>query len=752
MDLITEFQSRSIPNACSYLLEFCNFALASAGTPSVEHTKAFYSALPNILTTIFGAPSTKGWLQMETTADQDTAIKQLLRADGPFFQGILSLGKHQEYSYNVATESLPEDVQRVLATGGTQHLPRLYTGSVYLEERACTGKKDIRMAATQKSVIFPRPVSGEYRIKFNMVQFFLYYLISVPTWKPLTSPSIQQPSQMTQIRNHHVPHGLNLLHRSNTTVQPQAARNQQPHVRSIIQSAYNDVIQEYLRQLIPCVARSGQQDFVPRVSTFFLDAIVELWLRTPWIAMGQKLSAELMHYITLFVQYVVSGDLRRQGQQQSSIDTQYKMVYDSVREELYFLLSRLALNWSTEEGYLQVMNIWAVWAAPWRFGATPHSLEVNEYRPLAGGWSNVILDNALFYIPIVEIFLRRIATFTYAEPIPQLPTLNPLQGPPQSVPPVQQPQQPDKKIGKQLQIIYRLINVLKEEGLREYLSLIEQAISAIHSESMRTNATLTRAPMPVSIETIAVRYFGNQKGIVRERLKKTYDELLQLGDGAWNPPNIYTTGAGPRTAALSTILEAIHQASVARRRPPGIHVTAASQAQRQGQEFEELSKVAMKFSDIFSLSPGTGDITTNTQGESSSFFSTLQNRKREPKRSAPAEPISLAGLIGTGYLSEEERKAVREGKMQCSSRNIPALGPRAEEVVRSYEVRFMVYVDLWVNQKVKSSHSIFLNTQFPIHLIIIILFVPCSTGNGDRKVSGYFQRDCRSDHWRRRST
>lgn len=76
------------------------------------------------------------------------------------------------------------------------------------------------------------------------------------------------------------------------------------------------------------------------------------------------------------------------------------------------------------------------------------------------------------------------------------------------------------------------------------------------------------------------------------------------------------------------------------------------------------------------------------------------------------DPVQVAGLkSNNGFLSEQEREKILQGKMHCAHRNIPVLGPRADEVVRSYEIRVMVRwivpVDRWLNKHV----SLFLDIQ-----------------------------------------
>ena len=82
------------------------------------------------------------------------------------------------------------------------------------------------------------------------------------------------------------------------------------------------------------------------------------------------------------------------------------------------------------------------------------------------------------------------------------------------------------------------------------------------------------------------------------------------------------------------------------------------------------------------------------------------------------DPVQVAGLTShNGFLSEQERKMILQGKMHCAHRNIPALGPRADEVVRSYELRMMVRwivpADRWLNKHV----SLFVDIQLNILLI-----------------------------------
>lgn len=91
------------------------------------------------------------------------------------------------------------------------------------------------------------------------------------------------------------------------------------------------------------------------------------------------------------------------------------------------------------------------------------------------------------------------------------------------------------------------------------------------------------------------------------------------------------------------------------------------------------------------------------------------------------DPVQVAGLkSNNGFLSEQEREKILQGKMHCAHRNIPVLGPRADEVVRSYEIRVMVRwivpADRWLNKHVSLFLDIDHNKDYFTHIIFVIVF------------------------------
>lgn len=245
------------------------------------------------------------------------------------------------------------------------------------------GTTDIRESATRQSTIFPRSLSGEYRVKFNTIQFFLHHIVNVPTHNPLL------PSSQTSLLSTTSTYGNSSVHASNASYtssynagigvgstriasgsgvntstsslsnqqqQQQQQYRSQPRPRSIIGGVYEQLMTEYMRHYIPCGGNNNNtSEFHPIIGTFLLDECTETWIRNSWISSGQKLGIEPMHYIMLFVKHIVGGDLRRcYSDSKQSATENYRVVYNSIKSELYALISRLALNWSKDDDYLQV--------------------------------------------------------------------------------------------------------------------------------------------------------------------------------------------------------------------------------------------------------------------------------------------------------------------------------------------------------------------------------------------------------------
>lgn len=580
----------------------------------------------------------------------------------------------------------------MLTTGAIHLLPRVYANCSYLDASKTTSSVNIRTTATRQSTLLPTTIGGDRKIRFNMLQFYLYYFASVPTWPPQVPPP--QPSAMNYIRgttptstttntNTLLPsktfeYGTirnTNINATNGSTNATANSTTPPYIipgklRTITASVYGAVFEEYFSRFVPI---KTSDEFPRIVQTFFLDACIELWIRTTWLTSGQKLSMEHMQYISTFVRNIVKHDLKLCLANEKSL---YHSVYTSVKDELFFMLSRLALNWSKNDDYLQVIELWGIWAAPWRLGAAPRSSETKEYTPITHGWAIFILDNIPFYFSMVDIILQRTSTFEYKDSIQQASHLSSYTD--------------TGTIRGQLRILYRLINVLKEQDLVDFLAHIEKGLESFQSNAISIIAANVNNPF----KQISTLCYGTDAmdGRIQEKLSKIYKLFVELEGGfgnTWKPKGLYSTE--PRSENLLKTLNLLHNAILARQSTPNLPKSVHNAGQLKN-AYDFLATTFKVTGTNHLLVTNVNVTATNTQTSTSN---NLTFRKYEPK---------MAGLGQDGLLTKDEKLAIRDGTIVCSRDNIRAMGPRAKTYVRSYEdprlVRWSIQLDEELNNYV----------------------------------------------------
>ncbi|KAI8968963.1 hypothetical protein BDF20DRAFT_799223, partial [Mycotypha africana] len=482
MDISKVFQCRNISTTCEHISKYCELYINSSLNPSSHNVRSFHTFFPTLLVYIFGSPNVRGWAQIETLDHEDEAIKKLLSVKGHFFQALIKLSQFPEYSYDLVTDALPADVKRLLSTGAIHILPNVYKNCTYLSTSAINKSVDIKAAATRQSTLLA-PFGGERRIKFNMIQFYLYYFASVATWSP-------QPVINTNPTN--IPNTSNQPNQSvSTSALYSRFSNNSPSVnntpnptRAVSYGVYSPVLEEYMSELIPIGIR---EDFPPIIQSFFFDVLMELFIRVTYVPVPyQALSSDLLFFITAFVKFIVRHDLRQ---------------YD--------------------DDYLSVIDLWAVWAAPWKFGVTPRSSEKYDYMPIQHGWAAFILDNLPFYLHHTDIFLQRASTFIY-----------------------------NGTIRGQLRILYRIINVIKANGLLEFLGYIEKAIERLQMGSSAIDSGGNSSTNYFKQLSMIAYGTENMDSIVCQKLKAAYDFSIQVENSNWKPKGLFTNDIQPRSEAL----------------------------------------------------------------------------------------------------------------------------------------------------------------------------------------------------------
>lgn len=444
---------------------------------------------------------------------------------------------------------------KVLSSGSTHLLPKVYSNCTYIVTPSNSSAIDIRAAATRQSTLLPVIVGGDRKIRFTMLQFYLYYFVSAPTWPPLTPPpppptnnynNTMAPRSTVPVNTYNTftpktsTYGSPKPPLSATTMQTTANTHFQiPGIlRPISNGVYASILDDYLIRLIPI---QSEPEFPAFIGSFFFDACLELWIRTTWIATNGKTSKDLLHFITVFVQYIVRHDLKQCFSDETVL---LKRVYNDLKNELFMLISRLAFNWSKQDDYLYVMDLWSIWAAPWKLGSTPRSADTIDYCPIQSGWSKFILDNLPCYFFLVDVFLQRSAVFTFKE-IAQNPNV--------SVSNYTE----NLTIGGQLRMLYRINNLLKAKGLVDFLELVEHALNQVKTGI----SGLPKDPFKqLAWQSYSTDGMDQQ---VLQKVSEAYNVLVALEGnyGIWKPKGLYAQTMLPRSDALLKTLKAINTAA-----------------------------------------------------------------------------------------------------------------------------------------------------------------------------------------------
>ncbi|KAG2199981.1 hypothetical protein INT47_000331 [Mucor saturninus] len=707
---------------CQYFSKYCEMYINNVSVPTGKKVKSFHKTFPQLLVCMFGAPSKRGWIQTEMTPIQNKAIRDLLSVNGQFFQALIKLSAYPEYSFDIITDALPADVKKVLSIGSVHLLPKVYSNSTYIVSSSNSNATDIRATATRQATLLPSVMGGDRKIRFTMLQFYLYYFLSAPTWPPLSASSPTPATTTTATTNtfnsqiprtptsaYNAPktptYGTSTYGTIRPTTSTATAPGQylSPGVTQAIKlGVYSSLLDEYLQRMI--TIQPSDTSFPPFINSFLFDACMELWIRTTWIATNGKVNNDLMHYITVFVQYIVKHDIKQCFMDEKLVLTR---VYNDMKTELFMLISRLAFNWSKHDDYLNVLDLWSIWAAPWKLGATPRSSDNTEYNPITSGWSKFVLDNLPLYFFLVDVFLQRTSTFTYKEPLPSTTaTATTTTSSAYTTPITTSNFVENFTLSGQLRILCRINNLLKAKGLVEFLGLTEQALKQLKASAY----SFTSDPF----KQLAWHVYNTDTmdKVVRQKISDTYKFLVALDgiNGIWNPKGLYAKNMAYRSDALLKTLNGMNTAaSIFEAKGWGKQTASklnkyAAQLKETSSNLHKTFKISNSLHQIVpeSLDPTSKKPVVNTPPPAP----TEKLMGKPVEKEAIKEAIIGPRCVGSGaLLTQEEIRAVREGRAICSYDNIPAVGIRAKNYIRSYEiaplVRWSIKTDAKINEHVK---------------------------------------------------
>lgn len=393
---------------------------------------------------------------------------------------------------------MKDDVQQILEEGNVSQLPKVYRDATY--------------------VCWSDDGSSNCNIQFNVLQFYLYYFASAPGFTAHTKTKNGEKCAKETFSSDALGSGAifgdtQLITDSN--------------------NIYRTLLDEYMFYLIPIAPHIGALQFPKIIGSFFFDALIELWIRSQWIYEGEKPKTKNhLHFLKTFIIYITSQDLRHTYAEPQALLYQ---VYRGTLGELFMMLTRFACNWSFDDDFLQVVDIWATWCAPWK-----QLLEPSAFHVIKNEWGRFILENLCYYILLVEFFISRFSMFRFPE-----------------ISEEQSQRQANTLLGER-RILQRFLSVIKAPGIVDFLALVEEGLNEIHLASTIPDLEASDAPF----KAISLQCFGadtSKTSSIYECLLHTYQFSVHATGGGWKKPKgIYTGCICPRFEALLKVMDILY--------------------------------------------------------------------------------------------------------------------------------------------------------------------------------------------------
>ncbi|KAJ2962024.1 hypothetical protein NQZ79_g2821 [Umbelopsis isabellina] len=668
-------------------------------------THSYQRSLKRLLDQVLNATApSSGWLQIVTTRQQDKAIYELLEPEGAFFTFVQKMQHQRQFSYEILPNKLRSTIQAFVNPSAFHLLPTIYSERIQIyspEQMTYTNAASQRSMTPSQITTGPRLArtgtgSSEVKLTFSAYEFFIFNLLHGAIWNPY---------KPEPVRN--FPHMAFPTQAFGQRPLAMQSRPAQPQPKCMIDTMYAPLLESYIAWALPSSA--GGIKATKEESIFFFQVAAEVWVNETIPALvNQRVMNETLFSIAAVSKAVMQQDLRKctsAGKFHPNADV-ISAAFTALKDSVYLWLKDWIANWPLEDSFVEILNIWSIWAAPWRFGDPARSEADDSTKPIEEGWGPYIANNFLFYHRLVEAILQRSSRFGYADN-------NPKYG--YNVRSVTTGYRDNGTVRGEVRALLRLQNVLSLDGLPHLLSELEKALIA-------TAATRPSLRNELSTESIPLYQADPALSTVLPEIRYT---VSVLEGPEWSPSPLYSEYIADNKSAIDRCLIAIRQAIYLRYSMiPKSKSTATSgdsnwmthfvatssvnpiahaplspdAASRLTKQATEMQKLAHSLGTIFNIP--VAELEHLTAANAASNQPTSENSKRNQVKSLFAEVSQQIRL--RGFLSSEGRKGVQEGRQKCSNLDVPALGPRAEHMVRSYElavlVPFVVFVDRQLNK------------------------------------------------------
>ncbi|KAG0262943.1 sphingomyelin phosphodiesterase 4, neutral membrane (neutral sphingomyelinase-3) [Mortierella polycephala] len=726
----------SLPTACKNLTNYLEQCFDSD-----VHAKGFYEFLPKFCQILFGSKESRGWLHLPLSKAEEDPLHEMLVPGGIFMRFLLSRFMDTGFIYEMVPDSLPRRTQLKLDPTQYLGLPPIYLSRVNLVKTTAT-------IGTQKTITQVTKVN----LNFNMLEYFLFYFAYALTLDDddVNCRGIRRTDPKMAFRVNGPPtnsQASTSSRQSNWTATPTL---KPPASRVLVEGSFFDMYRKYLHYFVPIPDpiqggsspapkadakiqpfnifkdtsienSTDQQQTKLSISEFFIGTLVELWLgqndrsvdnRTiRYIQPGADI-AECVHYLISHLakddlsQYILGGDLVRshgevgQGKNATNVvGMARRSAYQYIHPQLYTFLQLGLKFWTLDDTFRSLVGAWVAWITPWRYGLNdpPLTGEIVTEKWQVPFLLSLLLqpfvfDNLLFYTALLELYMPRMSNAPQSSRSLTIPA--------------------PFTLSKELRSIQKVMTVFKAQNLKEILKVAEQAIvwpenfsdtsfAAFEAFSDGALGGAGSGRPDVTSAFLASMVNALQRQVQQlEGSHYKYEALFLVEGPGRSKIRMLLTKLGNAVDLRQERLIALEAKNAATEQLSGWGLvssklntlwtepapkTVSQDTAVYKRELKALRDTMKMVGEVFDLYPNVVASFEKQQHGAQERSGTL-SAEQLAALIPPLEEDEATGLLGTG----RQRRYVPRGLVRASVDDIKGAGPRAQQVVLSYENEFLV--------------------------------------------------------------
>ncbi|KAF9940078.1 sphingomyelin phosphodiesterase 4, neutral membrane (neutral sphingomyelinase-3) [Modicella reniformis] len=731
----------SVQTACANLTNHLNQCFDSD-----VHAKSFYEFLPRLCQILFGSKESRGWLHLLLSKAEEDPLYELLRPRGALMRFLLNRYTDNGFIYEMVPDSLPKRTQSKLDPTQYLALPPIYLSRVNLVKTTAPVGAQKTMAQITK-----------VNLNFNMLEYFLFYFAYALTLDDddCNGRGMRRTDPKLAFRISGPPPGATAPGATRSPGWVSGSLPKAPLSRVLVDGSFFNLYHQYLHYFIPAPERAknteptttqrplnvfndhaienstDKQQTQLSISEFFIGTIVELWLgqndktvdnRTvryvqPGSDIADCITTLISHLLAHDISpYVLGGDLVPSHVTDSTGKSVHNLAgiarrsaYQYIRPQLYTFLRMGLQFWPLDDAFPSLVDTWMTWITPWRYG--------RRDPPTAGDvvsakWQPYVFDNFLFYTTLLDIYLPR------------------LSHPPQTSRPLGIGP-PPLTLSKELRSINKVMRVFKAQNLKEILKIAEQALvwpenfpdssytgfEGISEGGLGAAGSIRQDPTSAFLSSMVnalqrqlQQLEGHQykyealflvEGPNRSKIRMLLTKLgnaVDVRQEKLSALEAKNKQAAEQSASWSAILSAIN--NMVGQPPPK---TAPVDPVVYVRELKAIRDIMSLVGEVFDLYPNVVTLFEKQHQSAQEGGSTLTAEELEALIPPLEEPES-SGLLEPG----KRRKYVPQGLVREPIDGIKGLGPRAEQLVLTYESEVLVKLTRQAEEYLTSKVRVFL--------------------------------------------